>query len=222
MTRLGETRQIRMSFRDTAPDEGTDDSRTDLDTDESSDQPRVTRRRAVASVAALGIGGVGLTSLGGDTASAEVTMGDFTATGDSATMSTAPSAVTVSTSGEWSVNAPSGTVEQVMLKLNVAVGDGDDADIASDRVFDAVDGTFELDGELIGDHPDVTADMFSPSGGDAEKTTPVTVAVVVSAVQGGNIIAEARAEDTADVTVSEEGVEVRVGGSATVDVSQDG
>jgi len=64
-------------------------------------------------------------SLGGETASAEVTMGEFTATGDSATMSTAPSAVTVSTSGEWSVAAPGGSVEQVMLKLNVAVGDGD-------------------------------------------------------------------------------------------------
>lgn len=221
---FGETRQIRMSTRQNAPDKGSDDSRTDLDTDsdDGSDQPRVTRRRAVASAAAVGVGGLGLTSLTGDTVSAEVTMGEFTATGDSATVSNVPSTVSLSTSGEWSVTAPNGSVEQVMLTLNAAVDGGDGADVASDRVFDATEGTFSLSGELIADHPDVTGEMFVPADADGEKTTPVRVAVIVSAVQNGEVVADARAEDTADVTVTKEGVKVHVGGSATIDVSPEG
>jgi hypothetical protein len=178
----------------------------------------MTRRRAVASVAAAGVGGIGLLTRGTDSASAQVTMGELTASGDEADLSRAPEAVTVSAQGEWRV-AANGGIEQVQLTLQAIVGDEERAaDVAMNSVFDATEGDFALDADLIADHPDVSGDLFVPDETGATKTTPVRVAVIVSAVRDGEITAEARAEDTADVVVNQDGVEVTVGGSAEITV----
>ena len=182
------------------------------------EQSTITRRRAVASVAAVGLGGGGLLTAATRDARAQVTMGEFSATGDEATLSRAPAAVNCSAQGEWSVTA-SGGVEQVRITLQAIVGDDElAADVAMNTVFDATEGSFDLTADLIADHPDVSGDLFVPSETGATKTTPVRVAVIVSAVRDGSITAEARAEDTADVVVTDSGVEVVVGGSADVTV----
>lgn len=179
----------------------------------------ITRRRALASVAAAGVGSVGLLARGSDTASADVTMGEFTATGDEADLSRAPAAVTVSTSGEWRVDAAADTIEQVQITLQAIVGSEElAADLTMNSVFDATSGDYTLEADLIDDHPDVSGDLFVPDDTGATKTTPVRVAVIVSAVRDGSITAEARAEDTAEVVVTEDGVEVTVGGSADVSI----
>jgi len=85
-------------------------------------------------------------------------------------------------------------------------------------VFDATSGDFALEADLIDDHPGVSGDLFVPEETGATKTTPVRVAVIVSAVRDGEITAEARAEDTAEVIVTEDGVKVAVGGSADITV----
>ena len=183
------------------------------------EQSVITRRRALASVAAAGVGSVALVARGSDTASADVTMGEFTATGDKAELSRAPAAVTVSTSGEWRVDAAPDTIEQVRITLQATVGSEElSADVAMNSVFDATSGDFALEADLIDDHPDVSGDLFVPDDTGATKTTPVRVAVIVSAVRDGEITAEARAEDTAEVIVTEDGVEVAVGGSADVSI----
>lgn len=183
------------------------------------EQSIITRRRAIASAVVAGVGGVGLLAGGTDSARAQVTMGEFTATGDDATLSRAPAAVGLSAQGEWSVSAAGG-VEQTQITLQAIVGDDElAADVAMNSVFDTTEGTFDLSADLIDDHPDVSGDLFVPEETGGTKTTPVRVAVIVSAVQDGEITAEARAEDTADVVVTEDGVEVAVGGSAEVTVN---
>lgn len=182
------------------------------------EQSLITRRRAVASLAAVGVGGGSLLTAASRDASAQVTMGEFTATGDEATVSRAPAAVTLAAQGEWSVEA-SGGIEQVRLTLQAIVGDDElAADVAVNTVFDATEGDFSLQADLIDDHPDVSGGFFVPDDTGATKTTPVRVAVIVSAVRDGEITAEARAEDTAEVIVTEDGVEVAVGGSADITV----
>jgi len=178
----------------------------------------ITRRRAVASAAVAGVGGIGLLAGGSNDARAQVTMGEFSATGDDATLSRAPAAVTLSAQGEWAVTA-NGGIQQVRITLQAIVGDDElAADVAMNTVFDATEGSFDLTADLIADHPDVSGDLFVPSETGATKTTPVRVAVIVSAVRDGEITAEARAEDSADVVVTDSGVEVVVGGSAEVTV----
>jgi hypothetical protein len=178
----------------------------------------ITRRRAVASAAVAGVGGIGLLVGGSDTARAQVTMGEFSATGDEATLSRAPAAIALSAQGEWAVDV-SGGIEQVQITLQAIVGDDElAADVAMNSVFDATEGAFDLTADLLDDHPDVSGAMFVPDETGATKTTAVRVAVIVSAVRDGEIAAEARAEDTADVVVTDDGVEVVVGGSAAVTV----
>lgn len=179
----------------------------------------ITRRRALASLAAAGVGGVAVVAGGSDTARADVTVGDFSASGTEAELSRAPAAVTLSAAGEWRVDAAPDTIEQVRITLQAIVGaDELAADVAMNSVFDATEGDYSLEGDLIADHPDVSGEMFVPDAAGETKTTPVRVAVIVSAVRDGSITAEARAEDTADVVVTEDSVEVVVGGSADVTI----
>lgn len=183
------------------------------------EQSLITRRRAVASLAAVGVGGGSLLTAASRDASAQVTMGELSASGDEATLSRAPAAVTLAAQGEWSVDAAPDTIEQVRITLQAIVGSEElSADVAMNSVFDATSGDFALEADLIDDHPGVSGDLFVPDDTGATKTTPVRVAVIVSAVRDGEITAEARAEDTAEVIVTEDGVEVAVGGSADITV----
>lgn len=181
-------------------------------------QSLITRRRALASVGAVAAGGIGLLTAGTDRARAQVTMGELNATGDEATLSRAPAAVNLSAQGEWSVSAAGG-IEQIRITLQAIVGREElAADVAMDTVFDATSGDFTLQADLLAEHPDVSGALFVPDETGAIKTTPVRVAVIVSAVRDGSITTEARAEDTVDVVVTEDGVEVAVGGTADLSI----
>lgn len=180
------------------------------------DAQLLTRRRTAAGIATVSLGGLSVVAAGSDTASAEVTMGEFTATGDSKTLSRAPAGITVAVRGEWSVDAAGG-VEQVMITLQATVN-GETADLATDRVYDATSGTYDMTADVIADHRDVTATDFMPAETGADATTDIDVRVVVAAVRDGSVEAEASVTDTATVTVTRAGVDVAVGGTGDVTI----
>jgi len=176
----------------------------------------ITRRRAIAGavVGATGVGGVA--HLAGDaSAQAEVT-GDFSATGDEATLSAPPAALRVDATGEWAVDT-GGSLQQVQITLQATV-DGETAALDEAVVFESTSGTYDLSGDVLANHDALSAVGLMPDEPDATRTTEVVVRVIVSAVRGGSIISEASVQDTVEVVVDERGVRVTVGGSATVRV----
>lgn len=213
MTRWGETRQIRMSIRLYGPDRGTDGSGSDTEpTDDSSS--RVTRRRAVALGGGVLLTGGSLLAGGTDSASAQVTA-EFTATGDDATLMSPPSAITVEASGSWEVTAAQ-QPEQVTHELAVLVNDTASV-VAEDGSYESSQGDYTLSGDAL-THPELSASDLMPSGDATEATTTLTLRVTIGAVIDGETVAEAVAEDTADVVITEQGVEVVVGGTGTITV----
>jgi len=204
-----------MSIRLTGPgDRGSDDSRTESKTDD--DATRVTRRRAMAAAGGLALTGGSLLAGGSDSASAQVTA-DFAATGDDATLMSPPSTLTVDASGTSEVTAPQ-QPEQVTHALSVAI-DGSDSVIAEDASFDSSQGEYSLSGDALS-HPELSASDLMPSGDATEATTTLTLRVSVGAVIDGETVATATAEDTADVVISEQGVTVTVGGTATITIAE--
>lgn len=176
----------------------------------------LTRRRVGAGVVAGALGAGGIAHLAGDaSAQADVT-GEFTATGDEATLAAAPGAITIHATGEASVET-AGTLDQIRVTLQAETDSVDIDDLAETSLFDGASGSYDLRGDLIADHRDLAAEDFLPDAG-GEQTTDVRVRVVAAAIVDGSVSAEASAEDTVPVTVTHEGVVVAVGGSADVTI----
>jgi len=174
----------------------------------------ITRRRAIAGavVGATGVGGVA--HLAGDASAQAEVSGDFSATGDEATLSAPPAALRVDATGEWAVET-GGSLQQVTITLQATV-DGETAAIDETVVFDATSGTYDLSGDVLANHDALSAADLMPDEPDATRTTDVTVRVIVTAARDGSIVAEESVEDTVSIVVDERGVRVTVGGSATV------
>ena len=176
----------------------------------------LTRRRLGAGLVAGAVGAGGIARLAGDaSAQADVT-GEFDATGDEATLSEAPDAITVAASGQARVET-SGTLDQIRVTLQAAPGELGIDDLAETSLFDGTEGAYDLRADLLADHREATADVFVPDRG-ATRTTDVRLRVVAAAIIDGSVAAEASAEDTIGVTVTHEGVVVAVGGTADVTI----
>lgn len=179
------------------------------------DTTGLTRRRVGAGLVAGVVGAGGIAHLAGDaSAQADVT-GEFSATGDAATLSDAPDAITIHATGEASVET-AGTLDQIRVTLQAEVNDQLD-DLAETSLFEGASGSYDLQGDLIADHRDLAAEDFLPDAGE-QLTTDVRVRVVAAAIVSGSVAAEASASDTVPVTVTHEGVVVAVGGSADVSI----
>ena len=178
----------------------------------------ITRRRAIAGavVGATGVGGVA--HLAGDASAQAEVSGEFSATGDEATLSAPPAALRVDATGEWTVET-SGSLQQVEVTLQVGY-DGSVAEIDETVVFDATSGTYDLRGDALAGHDDLTATALMPDGTDETQTTELRVRVVVTAARDGSIVAESSVEETVTVDIGANGVEVTVGGSATVRIDE--
>lgn len=180
------------------------------------DVAQLTRRRAIAGavVGATGVGGVA--HLAGDASAQAEVSGDFSATGDAATLSSPPAALRVDATGEWAVDT-GGSLQQVQITLQATVG-GETAALDEAVVFDATSGTYDLSGDVLTNHDALSAAGLMPAEPDATRTTEVVVRVIVSAVRDGSVVSEASVQDTVEVAVDERGVRVTVGGSAAVTV----
>lgn len=172
----------------------------------------VSRRRVLA-------GGAGLLALtSDDPARAEVVMGEFSVSSDSATVDGPPERIDVTASGEYEIT--SNTVpEMTETTLQVHVGGEGQAvdDLDTQTAFDTAAGTFDLSADLYS-HADVAQGDLMPAERGTTKTTDLLIRVVVSAVSGGSILAEDHVQDTTTVTLDYEGVVVALGGEGAVEV----
>lgn len=182
------------------------------------DSRTVSRRATLAKVgtgAAL-LGGIGALTIGSQEASATVTMGELSMTGDEANVNDPPTRIDVAVSGEYAIISTT-TPEKVETILQVEV-DGlvDDLDMQVD--FDQTSGTYLITADIFSNHNDISQGYFTPADPDSQKVTDVIVRVVCRGVIGGEIRAEAVVEDTVTVTINRDGMNVSVGGEGSVSV----
>jgi len=161
--------------------------------------------------------GVGTVAYASREASAQADVsGDFEATGDEATLSNAPAGLPVDASGEWRIET-TGSLQQATVTLQVGY-EGSVAELDEAVIFDGTSGTYDLAGDALSAHDDLSASDLMPAEAGGTRNTELRVRVVVSAVRDGSIIAEASVEDTVQVVVDKTGVEVAVGGTGSVQI----
>lgn len=79
-------------------------------------------------------------------------------------------------------------------------------------------GTYELGVELL-DHPEIRGSDLLPSESGQVTNTEIIVRVILLAITGGEIIDEVFVEDTASIQLTNNGLELVVGGSGSIEVS---
>jgi len=146
-------------------------------------------------------------------------------TGDEADLAADGSvaAVRLAADVEWSHDLPEGAApETVVVTVSAGRADGEVAVVAgreASSLFPESDGTESIDVDLL-DAGALDADAVTPAPG-GETTVPVRVVAAVRVEDGGGeVLAEAEASDTADVTVTRDrGGEASVGGDGSLSVN---
>lgn len=179
------------------------------------DDRRITRRRLLAGV---GVAGASTASLAfvTDDAEAAVELGNLTVDDASATLDAPPASVTLGVSGEFEVTT-NGTPEMVKSTLQVEY-DGTTAELGTDATYDATQGTFAFSDVDVLKHEDLSADGITPDQPGATQTTELTIRVIVGVVSDGSLVAESQLEDTATLTVTNEGVEIALGATGSLSI----
>lgn len=177
----------------------------------------VTRRRLLAGVGATAVGGAGLLAISSEPVRAQVTMGSFTLTGDSAELNDPPTSITATATGEYVVTA-STVPDRVDKILQLRVGPEPLVDsVVTEADFETKSGTINLSGDVYS-HKDISRGYFMPEEG-ATKTTAVTARLVVRVVVDGVLKSESWVEDSAPITIDHTGMVVEVGGSGSMTIN---
>ena len=176
---------------------------------------QMTRRQFGIAGATL-LGGVGIVSVTSQEARAEVAMDTLDVSGDDASLSQPPSAVDLTVSGSWKIDGP--TPEQARVVLQVEY-DGQAEDMAEHLEMDTpASGDYSLSAQLL-DHKHIDGAMLLPDSPGQVKTTDIVVRIILLAVSGGEIQSETKVEDTASLRVTNDGVQLAVGGTGSIDVT---
>lgn len=191
--------------------------RTIFDPD-STDSRLLTRRRALASAAGIGVGGFSLAHLAtGDAVAAEVSMGTLEVGGDTATVSGEPQAILVRVGGEYTIDAAT-MPEQARTVLQLHLPDGTADDMDENVFMDSVaSGTYEHEADLL-DHRALDVADVTPDGPDDVVTMEILVRVVLLAVSGGSIQAEDFIESTAPIEIRPDGINLALNGTGEVTI----
>jgi hypothetical protein len=182
------------------------------------DRSTVTRRRVLAAAGGATLAGLAVLESGSRRTRAEVSMGEFSVSGDSATVDGPPAAITITASGEFEIQAPE-PPEKVEQTLQVRLGGGDSDDLARDAAFDTASGSFDFSTGLYS-HQAVERGDLTPTSAGQTRETDLRVRVIVGASRGGELIAESYVEETATLSITQEAIEVSIGGSASVSIEE--
>lgn len=174
----------------------------------------ITRRKLLAGSAGLLAGAGALQAVGTRPVRAQVS-GDFSVSGDAATVGEPPQAITVEASGDYSIDAPA-PPEQARLVLQVHV-DGSAGDLAEVIHFDSLGGSYALEADIF-EHRNITRGDLTPEAAGEQATWDVLLRVILLVVEGGKIQTEAFVEDTAELALTREGYDLTVSGTGSVTV----
>lgn len=176
----------------------------------------ITRRKLLVGSGCL-LGGYGaFQALATGKVSAQVS-GDFSVTGDSATVGEPPQSITVAADGEYAIDAPA-PPEQARLVLQTHVN-GSAGDLAEDIQFDSAGGTYSLEADLYS-HRNVSRGDLTPDAAGEQAVWDVLLRVILLVVNGGEIQAEDFVEDTAQLGLTRDGFDLTVGGTGSVTINQ--
>lgn len=180
------------------------------------DYPTPTRRTVLASTATAAAGGLGLVALWPERTRANVSMGDLTVTGDSASLTEPPSKLVLTVDGQLQIqgDVPDESVAILEVKYEGTAFSLDHA------VFQNApsDAEFSLSGDVFAWRGLDPADVFPDTVGE-QATAEFVVNLKAQAWRGGEVIAEDVVSDTAAVTLANDGMTVSTGGSGGMNVS---
>lgn len=136
--------------------------------------------------------------------------------GDTAELSQPPSSVTLTVTGDWEIGGPAPEQSRVILQV--------EHDATSRDMDEFIDmdtpasGSYQLAAELL-DHPEIYGSDLLPAEPGQVTNTEIVVRVILLAINSGEISAESYVEDTASIQLTNDGLELAVGGSGAVNVT---
>lgn len=182
-----------------------------------SDSRIATRRGVLAGAVTIGLGAVGTVTLVPEPARAEATLGELAIDDGHETVQQAPSAIDLSVTGRFTIDAPT-PPKMVETSLRVAAFDTEET-LATAAAFETTNGSFELTADLF-EHAAIDAAAVTPDEPGGELVTELVVRIGVAAVADGSVIAETTIEEPVTLTIGRAGVTVQVGGEGTVTIRE--
>ena len=177
----------------------------------------VSRRNYILGGTAA-VGGVGILTMTAERTRAEVDWDTLNITGGDATLSSPPSAVTVSVGGSYEISGPA-TVERSRVILQIIV-DGTARDMAeTDKLDSPMSGSYSLSADILG-HPEVEAAALIPEEVGETASTELTIRVILLAIRDGSIADETTIETTRSITLTRDGLTLAVRGSGEIQIEE--